>query len=215
MTTVKKCQELNKVKETSGTILTTAIKPKTIHGTDTIALIEREINNANSMPGLDNRQHFETEIISILTQCIHKFEPTLKVHPIGSTRYGIRLLNTNVNLLITTSEYVELFIWAFLIIVLWYFSDGKKAKEVSQRFYSNLHKTGIFLHFKNFNKISADRVMKRQISMVHIKSGLQCLLMFAKEPIISKSTEIISRYTKDPLCKRFSVLFVFNIALSY
>lgn len=43
--------------------------------------------------------------------------------------------------------------------------------------------------------------MDKQISMVHIKSGIQCLIAFQNDSKITESTDIIKRYTNDPICE--------------
>lgn len=92
----------------------------------------------------------------------------------------------------------------FLIFFRFY-ADGKKPKDVCQWFYFKLEKTDIFRHFKDLYKINADRVMKRQINMVHIKSGIRCLLVFERDHNIVRSTEIINRFAAEPMCKTFYI----------
>lgn len=72
---------------------------------------------------------------------------------------------------------------------------------MSQRFLQTIEKTDILRHFKKIYKKSADRVLKRQISMIHIESGIECLILFQKTPKIVESTEIVKRYAANPLCK--------------
>lgn len=43
--------------------------------------------------------------------------------------------------------------------------------------------------------------MGMQISMIHIKSGIQCLILFQNSCKIVESVEMIKRFADDPLCK--------------
>lgn len=47
--------------------------------------------------------------------------------------------------------------------------------------------------------------MKRQISMIHIKSGIQCRLVFERDHNIVQSTQTINRFAAEPICKIFSI----------
>lgn len=73
---------------------------------------------------------------------------------------------------------------------------------MSQQFLHKLEKTEILRYFRRIYKISANRVLKRQITMVHIKSGIECLVLFQKTPKIVESTEIVERFAANPLCKK-------------
>lgn len=59
--------------------------------------------------------------------------------------------------------------------------------------------------FKDIYKVNADDVMKRQISMIHKKSGIQCIVAFEKDDRCIQSTKIIDRFATEPLCKQFIV----------
>lgn len=66
--------------------------------------IEKEISDSHVPDVLEARKRSELEITSILTTYIHQLQPSMKVHPIGSTQYNIRFSNANFNLLVTTSK---------------------------------------------------------------------------------------------------------------
>lgn len=91
------------------------------------------------------------------------------------------------------------------MIIFFIVSDGEKSKETCKSFVHYLQQTDILRHFKKNNKKSADRVLKRQISMVHIESGIECLILFEKNPRIVESTEIVKRFAQNSLCKNFFV----------
>lgn len=52
----------------------------------------------------EQRITFESEILAILSQSVHFFDPALKVLPFGSTDYGFGGSKTNYNLLIDTRK---------------------------------------------------------------------------------------------------------------
>lgn len=95
------------------------------------------------------------------------------------------------------------FVICILIRILFYCTDGEKPKNVSNKVFSKLAKADseIALHFGDLHKINTGRVMKRQISMLHITSGIQCVIAFEKDHCSIESTKIISRFVTDPLCK--------------
>lgn len=68
-------------------------------------LIEKRVSDSKSPEFLEQRQRAELEIVSILTKCIREFDTSLAIYPFGSTRYGIRHANANLNLLIITSKF--------------------------------------------------------------------------------------------------------------
>lgn len=78
---------------------------------------------------------------------------------------------------------------------------------MAERFLTKLQQTDIFYYFQQIYKINADRVMKMQISMIHSKSGIQCLILFRKDSKIIESTKIIQHFATDPLCKHFHDFF--------
>lgn len=43
--------------------------------------------------------------------------------------------------------------------------------------------------------------MDKQISMIHIKSGIQCLIAFQNNGKITESIDMIKRFANDPMCK--------------
>lgn len=43
--------------------------------------------------------------------------------------------------------------------------------------------------------------MDKQISMIHIKSGIKCLILFQNDNTITESIDIIKRFANDPMCK--------------
>lgn len=91
-------------------------------------------------------------------------------------------------------------------------SDSENYAEVAEKFYSKLQQTDIFYYFKQICKVDGDRVMKMQISMVHMKSSIRCLVLFRENPKIIESTEIIERFAADPLCKNFPLIFITCLA---
>lgn len=90
-----------------------------------------------------------------------------------------------------------------LFIPFVFYSDGMKSKQLSQTFLFKLGQTDVFHYFKQLRKDGADRVLKRRISMIHIKSGIHCSILFQKTPKIVESTEIIKRFAANQLCKKF------------
>lgn len=105
-------------------------------------------------------------------------------------------------------SYIE-FSWHSYVISV---SDGEKSKEISQRFLHKIQQTDALRHFKKIYKKSADRVLKRQISMIHIESGIECLILFQKTPYIVESTEVLKRFATNSLCKQlFWIEFVIEI----
>lgn len=83
------------------------------------------------------------------------------------------------------------------------FSGQSRPEQVNHWFLFRSEQSNIVGHFKDLQHIKANRVMNSQISMVHIKSGIQCLITFDHDETITKSTEIINRFTRDRLCKYF------------
>lgn len=83
------------------------------------------------------------------------------------------------------------------------YTDGEKAKNVSNRVFNKLGKaeSEISRHFKDLRKIIVGRVMRRQISMIHKKSGIDCLIAFEKDHCCIESTKLIGRFVMEPLCK--------------
>ncbi|XP_055323571.1 uncharacterized protein LOC129578676 isoform X2 [Sitodiplosis mosellana] len=111
-----------------------------------------------------------------------------EIHVLGSSYYGIRGSNTDFNLLVNT--------------------HGERPKEVSQRFFFKLDTSDITRHFKQIVKVSADRVLKRQIHMIHIKTGIQCSILFDSDRTIVESSEIISRYINKEPMYRFLITYI-------
>lgn len=80
-------------------------------------------------------------------------------------------------------------------------SDQIRPEQVSHWFLFKFGQCNIVHHFKELHQIRADRVMNSQISMTHIKSGIQCVIAFDRDHTIIQSTDILKRFTTDPLCK--------------
>lgn len=80
-------------------------------------------------------------------------------------------------------------------------SGQNRPEQVNHWFIFRSEQSNIVSHFKDIQSIKANRVMNSQISMTHINSGIQCLIVFDHDETIVKTTEIISRFTADPLCK--------------
>lgn len=166
-----------------------------IHG-----LIDKELVEMRRQ--LDLGLNCETEITSILTKYIHQFKPTLKVIPFGSNHYGFKRPTANFNLLIDTGEFEVCYLQNNFIISI-FIAGGDKPKDSGQHFFYKLDKTDIHSHFKNLTKIGADRTLRRQYSLTHKKSGVQCLLLFESDSFIVESSKIISQYVnKEPMCKQ-------------
>lgn len=83
-----------------------------------------------------------------------------------------------------------------------------RPEQVNHWFLFRSEQSNILEHFKDLQQIKANRVMNSQISMIHKKSGIQCVIAFDNDQTIVQSTEIISRFTSDPLCKR---AFIFPV----
>lgn len=81
------------------------------------------------------------------------------------------------------------------------FSGQNRPDQVNHWFIFRSEQSSIVHHFDDLQQIKANRVMNSQISMIHKKSGIQCLIAFDHDETIYKSTGIISRYTGDPLCE--------------
>lgn len=82
------------------------------HNPDFLSSIEKEILNSRMPTVLETRKRYEVEITSRLATYIQKFDPSLKLYPLGSTQYGVQITNANFNLLVSTSEF-NLFACAF------------------------------------------------------------------------------------------------------
>lgn len=175
---------------------------------DIFSLIKKEIADMSQPSFIEFRRRSEVEVISLLTKYIQQFNASLEILVFGSSHYGIKGSNTNLNLLINTRMFYDLYNLQCLfncdqskrVQVL--FSDDERPKEVCQRFFYKLEKTDIRLHFKQIFKVGADRVLRRQIHLVHIRTGIQCSLLFESDTTIVESSEIISRFVnKEPMCK--------------
>lgn len=71
-----------------------------------------------------------------------------------------------------------------------------------QKFQDHLSTTDFNCHFREMKKINGNRTRKQQISMIHIKTGIQCLLLFDDDNLIPDSAEILLRFQeKIPMCK--------------
>lgn len=75
-----------------------------IRNSNLIDLIEQEMRCSRVVQISKMRKQPETEIMSILTRYVHEFDPSLKLYPFGSSRFGVQLANTNFNLLISTGK---------------------------------------------------------------------------------------------------------------
>lgn len=86
---------------------------------------------------------------------------------------------------------------------------GKNRPElVTHWFLFKSETSNILCHFKELQQVRATRVMNTQISMIHTKSGIQCVIAFDSDQSITHSDQIITRYNSDPLCKR---VFIFCV----
>lgn len=175
-----------------------------------IHLIEKEMAQARLPLFIDTRQNSETEIISVLKKYFDGFDPPLNVDRCGSASYGVRLLNSNFNFLIITSKFttaLKSFELNKTSIHIFIFYTLERPKDELDFFNFNIEKTDISKHFRKIGKISANRAVCRQISLIHIKSGIHCTLLFDKDDSIVKSAKIIEQFTKEPLCKKLTFLF--------
>lgn len=165
-----------------------------IHG-----LIDKELVEMRRQ--LDFGLSCETEITSLLKKYIHQLKCTsLTVIPFGSNQYGFKRQTSNFNLLIDTGEFV-IFIQKSISFMSISFADGETPKFIGN-FFNQLDNTDIHLHFNDRKTIVANRVLRKQYSLTHIKSGVQCLLLFENNSCIVESSNIISQYVnKEPMCK--------------
>lgn len=76
--------------------------------------------------------------------------------------------------------------------------------KFSVLFHIYLKNSDISKYFTEIVPILANRTLVEQISMVHIKSRIQCILLFDKDDTIVESAKIIRRYAEDPLCENLS-----------
>lgn len=74
--------------------------------TEVISLIETEIAGMSQPSFLESRRRSEVEIISILTKNIKSFDASLDILVFGSSHYGIKGSNTNLNFLINTRMFI-------------------------------------------------------------------------------------------------------------
>lgn len=81
------------------------------------------------------------------------------------------------------------------------FSGQSRPEQVSHWFIFRSDRSNILRHFKDLKQIKGDRVMNSRISMIHIDSGIQCLIAFDHDETIAQSKEVISSFAADPLCK--------------
>lgn len=179
-------------------------------------LVEKKIVHMWSL--LESRQRVEANIISTITKYINSFDASLCIVRVGSSQYGIRGSKANVNLLINTRKFVTYLKYfqnlesVNIKFKYQHFTEDRKPKESSQLFFFKLDKTDILNHFKEIFKLNANRVLRRQINMIHINSGLQCTLLFDRDNIIAESTEIIKHYVdKEPMCKDHFPWIIENI----
>lgn len=70
--------------------------------------------------------------------------------------------------------------------------------------------------FKLLNHVKPNRVQSEQLIIRHIKSGIQCILQIATEPVLlyaEQTKKIILDYLSlDPLCKYLVAFFRYSIA---
>ncbi|XP_031626107.1 uncharacterized protein LOC116342573 isoform X2 [Contarinia nasturtii] len=151
-------------------------------------LIDKEITMLCQPLYMESRKRLEDDIFSTISKYIHQFDKSLEVLIFGSSYYEIKGAMTDLNLLINTHY--------------------DRPKEISQRFFLRLERTNIAKDFKQIHKVAADRVLRRQISMVHIKSGIKCFLLFENDNSIADSSKIIGRFVNaEPMC-RFLITYI-------
>lgn len=162
-----------------------------------------------------NHERHKTEIISILTENLKNIDSTLDLIPFGSNQYNLNETGSNLNLFIFTSR----FLWQMMhntysrIKLLFCLLDKSNVAECLQKFENHLKSTNIHNHFKDVDKVNENRTLKQQISMVHLKSNIRCLLLFDNDESITKSTEIIQHFNERvPMCKNNHIfLSIFNM----
>lgn len=80
--------------------------------------------------------------------------------------------------------------------------DEANSRNMSRKLFSFLENSDISIHFKQFKLIDANRMIKERISMIHIASGIQCILLLENDESIIESSDIIKQFIdKEPLCK--------------
>ncbi|XP_031626105.1 uncharacterized protein LOC116342572 [Contarinia nasturtii] len=131
---------------------------------------------------INRRKYFELDIISTLDHYLKLFNPTFEPIHFGSSKYGLKDFESNLHLFV--------------------FIDDAAPAEIIRKFEDYLGKSNIQNHFKEISKINGYRVLKPQISMIHIDSGIRCFLLFDNDKTIPDSSEIIQRFIeKLPLCE--------------
>lgn len=70
-------------------------------------LIEKEVAVMSHPSILTSRQRSEAEAVSILTKYIKQFKGSLDIYLFGSSHYGIKKSNTNLNLLVNTRMFAD------------------------------------------------------------------------------------------------------------
>lgn len=74
---------------------------------------------------------------------------------------------------------------------------------VLESFEKYLAKTDINLHFNEIAEIPASRVLKQQLRMIHIESGIHVLLL-ADDSTVADTSKIIRDFIAiKPICKHF------------
>lgn len=118
---VRMCQMFAKPKPNTGRSsqnMTTMTLPKTISSQSNtpilnsaknlnslVKLLEKEVTNICLPSTLQLRQHFESEIFSMLQLFLHEFDSSLKLYAFGSSQYGVKLPGSNYNLMIVTGRF--------------------------------------------------------------------------------------------------------------
>lgn len=80
-------------------------------------------------------------------------------------------------------------------------NSDKNAALVFHEFRKYIDTTDMTKHFKDINSIYADRTMKKQLKMVHIESGIECLLLLDTIDITNASKIIKDYCNIRPICE--------------
>lgn len=76
--------------------------------------------------------------------------------------------------------------------------------------------TDMTKHFKDISPIYADRTMKKQLKMVHIESGIECLVVVDNIDITNASKIIKDYCDIRPICEfKCFRYFIFNWSIGF
>lgn len=82
-----------------------------------------------------------------------------------------------------------------------FFTDNESTRDFYHRFFLNNGQNINPFCFTQISEVKGNRIQNDQISMIHIRSGIKCLLLFENESSFVQSSEIIARYVNMPICE--------------